>query len=133
MSIDLQGICPLLMVFDMPESLAFYRDILGFEVISDSGKGDESGWVWLRLNDSELMLNTQYDEGERPAERDEIRDKNHGDTIIYFGCPNVDKAYKTLIDKGLQVSPPEITGYGFNSITFNDPDGYAICFHWKSS
>ena len=28
MAIDLQGLCPLLSVFDMPESVHFYRDLL---------------------------------------------------------------------------------------------------------
>ena len=33
MAIDIRGGCPLLAVFDMPTSIAFYRDVLGFEVI----------------------------------------------------------------------------------------------------
>lgn len=49
MAIEISGMTPLLQVFDMPRSLAFYRDVLGFEVVSDSGKGDDSSWVWLRL------------------------------------------------------------------------------------
>ena len=30
------GLTPLIQVFDMPASLAFYRDKLGFEVVSAS-------------------------------------------------------------------------------------------------
>jgi uncharacterized glyoxalase superfamily protein PhnB len=29
-----EGVCPLLWVFDMPKAIAFYRDLLGFEVVS---------------------------------------------------------------------------------------------------
>jgi catechol 2,3-dioxygenase-like lactoylglutathione lyase family enzyme len=29
----LEGMCPLLQVFDTPRSLRFYRDVLGFEVV----------------------------------------------------------------------------------------------------
>lgn len=116
----------------MSESLAFYRDILGFEVVSESGPGEDPGWAWLRLNKETLMLNTAFDVGERPPERDPLRHTNHGDIILYFGCPDIEEARRVLTDKGLNISPPELTGYGFNALTFNDPDGYGICFHWKN-
>jgi catechol 2,3-dioxygenase-like lactoylglutathione lyase family enzyme len=38
MPIKVEGCTPLIQVFDMPASLAFYRDKLGFEVIGDSGR-----------------------------------------------------------------------------------------------
>jgi len=40
MAIDIRGLAPLLEVFDMPASIHFYRDVLGFEVVSTSGPGD---------------------------------------------------------------------------------------------
>jgi glyoxylase I family protein len=36
MAIEIRGMAPLLQVFDMPTSLAFYRDVLGFKVESTS-------------------------------------------------------------------------------------------------
>ena len=33
MSIEVRGVLTLLQVFDMPASVRFYRDVLGFEVI----------------------------------------------------------------------------------------------------
>jgi catechol 2,3-dioxygenase-like lactoylglutathione lyase family enzyme len=42
-----RGVCTLLQVFDMPASLRFYRDVLGFEIIRSSGPGDGADWVWL--------------------------------------------------------------------------------------
>jgi len=32
MGIKVEGICKLLEVFDMPTSVAFYRDVLGFDI-----------------------------------------------------------------------------------------------------
>ena len=32
MGIEIRGMAPLFQVFDMPTSVAFYRDVLGFEV-----------------------------------------------------------------------------------------------------
>ena len=33
MSIKVEGSAPLIQVFDMPTSVAFYRDVLGFSVV----------------------------------------------------------------------------------------------------
>lgn len=132
MAIDIQGMAPLLSVFDMPVSLLFYRDILGFEVIETSGQGDNSGWVMLRLNDSTLMLNTAFDDDERPAAADPANIAVHHDTCLYFGCPDVDEAYEYLQEKGLVVKPPEIAPYGMKQLYINDPDGYNLCFQWPA-
>lgn len=36
MALDIHGIAPLLQVFDMPTSIHFYRDVLGFEIVQTS-------------------------------------------------------------------------------------------------
>lgn len=47
MSLIIKGMAPLLQVFDMPTSIRFYRDVLGFEVVSDAGGGDDTDWCLL--------------------------------------------------------------------------------------
>lgn len=130
MTIRIEGSAPLLQVFDMPASLAFYRDRLGFEVAGDSGDGDISGWVMLKLGEEVLMLNTQYEDHERPPAQDPARARSHRDVTIYFGCPDVNAAYAYLRERGVEVKEPEITSYGFKALGLTDPDGYGICFHW---
>ena len=80
MALEIRGMAPLLEVFDMPTSLGFYRDKLGFKVTGDSGQGDESGWVMLELGEETIMLNTAYDDGERPEKPDPARVAAHHDT-----------------------------------------------------
>ena len=36
MAINVRGLTPLLQVYDMPTSMRFYRDVLGFEVVHTS-------------------------------------------------------------------------------------------------
>ena len=130
MSIAIQSMAPLLQVFDMPASLAFYRDALGFEVLATAGPPDDIGWAHLRRNGVEVMLNTQYETGDRPSSPDPARGKAHGDTALYFGCPDVDAAYEHLRARGLDVAPPVVTGYGMKQVYVRDPDGYNLCFQW---
>jgi glyoxylase I family protein len=131
MALDIQGICPLIQVFDMRTSVAFYCDKLGFEVYAHAPfyAGDEFHWARLKRGDgTELMLNTAYDEGERPAEPDLARVTAHGDTCLYFHCPDPEAAYQELLAKGVSVKPPKVAPYGMKQLYFRDPDGYGLCF-----
>lgn len=83
MSYSPLGLTPLIGVFDMPRALAFYRDVLGFVVVSASpevetveGRFSHWIWMWLRFGGAEIMLNTQYDSNERPMQPPEKRSKD---------------------------------------------------------
>ena len=131
MTIEIRGMAPLFQVYDMPSSLRFYRDILGFDVAMTDGKPpDHSDWCLLRLHGVELMLNTRYEADDRPPAPDPDRIKAHGDTAIYFDCPDVDAAHAHLKARGVAVEEPWITHYGFRNLTLKDPDGYDLVFHW---
>jgi catechol 2,3-dioxygenase-like lactoylglutathione lyase family enzyme len=138
MALQLRGICPLLQVFDMPASLAFYRGVLGFEVVqaapSTNGvTGEGVGWVWLRRDGTDLMLNTAYDpDAVRPPTPDPARVAAHDDTALFIGCPDVDGAYRHLRAHGLEVDAPMVTHYGMKQISLKDPDGFTLCLQWTA-
>ena len=133
MSVDITHITPLLSVFDMPTSLRFYRDILGFQVVSDSGNGDDSSWVWIQLNNCNLMLNDQYEPGHVPPAPPAERTKWHHDTCLYFGSADPDGVYEYLQSKGVDLKPPKTAWYGMKQLYLHDPDGYNLCFQCKVS
>lgn len=133
MKIEINGMTPLISVFDMPTSLRFYRDVLGFEVVTDSGNGDDSSWVWLRLNGADLMLNDQYEPGHVPPAPPIERTEWHHDTCLYFGCPDPDAAYECLRSMGIDLKPPKIAPYGMKQLYLHDPDGYNLCFQWPAN
>ncbi len=130
MAISINGIAPLIQVFDMPVSLAFYRDKLGFKVIEPNPlTNDDCDWVLLQLDNVQLMLNTAYEKNERPEKEDKQRINAHSDTCFYFGCLDIENTYRQMKATGLEVEQPVITHYGFKAINLKDPDGYALCFH----
>src|ERR1700690_4517308 len=90
MGIEIQGVAPLLQVFDMPAAIHFYRDLLGFELVLTSQPGEYFDWALLRLSGVELMLNTQYERERRPAAPDAVGAPWHEDTCLYFPCSDVD-------------------------------------------
>ncbi len=127
MAIEIRGMAPLLQVFDMPTSIGFYRDLLGFEVESTSKtRGERFDWALLKLNGVELMLNTAYEGHARPSVPDPARIAAHDDTAIYFGCPDVDAAYAPA--RGVAVKEPKVAHYGLKQLYVSDPDEYNLCF-----
>ena len=137
MALDVRGLCPLLQVYDMPASVRFYRDTLGFELVTTSanlGAEDKFHWCLLRLCGSEVMLNTAYEfDDERPVPPDLARVAAHRDTCIYFGAPDVDAVYEELRAKGLQLQPPKVAPYRMKQLYLRDPDGYGLCFQWSAA
>lgn len=136
MAIDIQGVAPLFQVFDMLESIRFYRDLLGFQLVQTSKplseKPDDVNWAMLRLNGVTLMLNTAYEPEFRPQAPDPARFEAHADASLYFGCPDVDQAYRQLRALGIQVKEPVIAPYGMKQLNVIDPDGYHLCFQWPN-
>jgi glyoxylase I family protein len=128
MAISIEGLTPLLQVFDLPTSLSFYRDAFGLKVV-----GETEDWAWLQGEGVELMLNTLYERDERPPEPDPKRKAIHRDVILFFGSPDVESVYEHLKAMGLEVTPPKVAPYGMKQITLHDPDGYEICVQWPAA
>lgn len=136
MPLELKGVTPLISVFDMPTALRFYRDLLGFEIVTTSKlrNPDDCDFAWLRLGDADVMLNTLYDpDVERPAVLPPARADAHQDTALFFACPDVDAAYEHLRSKELDVEKPHVAHYGMKQLYLRDPDGYTLCFQWPSN
>jgi glyoxylase I family protein len=124
MAIAISGLTPLLEVFDLPTSIAFYCDLLGFELIS----GDKSWWCMLKLGEATLMLNTAYEDHERPAEPEPSRVSGHADTSLYFSSPDPEEVYLHLRTNKWIVTEPMVTSYGMRQVSTRDPDGFQLFF-----
>jgi catechol 2,3-dioxygenase-like lactoylglutathione lyase family enzyme len=133
MGIEVRSVCALLQVFDMPASVRFYRDVLGFEIVETSPReGDQFDWGLLRLNEAYLMLNTAYEQEFRPPQPETARVAAHEDTGLFFQCPDVDAAYRHLIEHGVNVDEPKVAPYGMKQLYVRDPDGYVLCFQYPA-
>lgn len=136
MAIEVQSVAPLVQVFDMPRSIHFYRDVLGFTVTgrsrAKSSDPDDVDWAMLKLSNATVMLNTAYDPEDEPVSPDPARWSGHQDTCLYFGCPDVEGAYRHLISKGFPADPPKLAWYGMKQLFLKDPDGFGICFQWTT-
>jgi glyoxylase I family protein len=128
MGFEFRGLTPLIQVFDMQASVAFYCNVLGFEIVAQSRPGKFFDWCWLRNGTASLMLNTAYEAEQRPAQPDPARTAAHGDTGLFFDCDDLDLAYEYLRAMGIAARKPETRVYGMRQMYVTDPDGYELCF-----
>lgn len=135
---EVLGVCPYFEVYDMPTSVHFYRDLLGFEIVTTSpalGGKDRFHWCMLRLGGAEVMLNTAYEtDGERPSREEHLQARKYREACLFFGTPDVDGAYAELVAKGVVVNrPPKVAHYGMKQMYLQDPDGFGLCFQWSAA
>ena len=127
-------------VSDMKKSLAFYRDILGFEVVFDSFeagaafkgsevdnltgcRGSELHIVFLRAVEDMLELIQYIPQGKKLKEN---QASDTGSAHICLKTENIQALYKKLSDCGARIHfPPQNLG-GVDVMYFRDPDGIII-------
>jgi len=118
---------------DDPEaSLAFYRDVLGFEVRSDVGK-DRMRWIVVgppqQPGTSILLSPPDADPGITEDERRTIREMMAKGTYgwIMLATPNLDETFEKVQSHDVEVvQEPMDQPYGVRDCAFRDPAGNMI-------
>ena len=64
---NVSSVTTLLFVHDMRKTVAWYREVLGFEVESAWEPEGVLHWAMLRLGGATLMLNSKYETAEEAA------------------------------------------------------------------
>ena len=127
---DLKKLTPNLIVADVGRSLAFYRDVLGFQATMTVPEqapfifaAVQSGPVEIFLNAPEPAM-TEY-----PA----FRDQAIGGTLTLFvEVTGIARVYEDLRERITVVMPFEQKWYGMTEFAFTDPDGYIITYAERS-
>lgn len=104
-------------VNNLEESLAFYQDLLGFEVSKHSPEA-EPPLATLQAGGLRISL----------AQHLETMLKRGRGVSFFIGVANVDDYYDQLRSKGVEVYPPADEGWGGRFITLQDPDKYRLFF-----
>ncbi|WP_344003762.1 VOC family protein [Streptomyces thermocarboxydovorans] len=118
---------------DDPEaSLAFYRDVLGFEVRSDVGK-DKMRWIVVgppqQPGTSILLAPPDADPGITEDERRTIREMMAKGTYgwIMLATANLDETFEKVQSHDVEVvQEPMDQPYGVRDCAFRDPAGNMV-------
>src|SRR5713226_3048580 len=101
-----------IIVHDLPRATAFYRDTLGLPLLFTA-----PNLAFFDCGGVRLMLG--------PAETPEF---DHPSSILYFRVPDLDAAYRQLVEKGVQIfAPPRLIApmptYDLWMAAFRDSEG----------
>ncbi len=122
MALVLDGIAPLLHVTDIARSVAFYRDILDFELVATAPRG-AAHYDWCMLVHGELAIMLSVESTARAASSDAT-----SRVSLYFSCNDVDALHRLVEARGLLVAAPVVTQTGMRQLWLVDPDGVELCF-----
>jgi catechol 2,3-dioxygenase-like lactoylglutathione lyase family enzyme len=123
---QLTKLVPNLVVADVDRSIAFYRDVLGFSVVTTVP--DQSPFVFAIVQNGSVAINLnarsaaveEYPAfGERPI---------GGTLTLFIDVVGIDDAWASLRERVPIVMPFEKKWYGLTEFAFEDPDGYVITF-----
>jgi len=119
---NVQQVVPFFMVADMPRSLRFYIDGLGFTLKNKwtPKSPDQIIWCWLELGGSAIMLQ-EYNPGRIPAEKRGVG------ASIWFQCRDAVALYHEFRSRGLEPREPFVGNHMWDT-AITDPDGYSLHF-----
>jgi catechol 2,3-dioxygenase-like lactoylglutathione lyase family enzyme len=103
-----------LRVANMAESVRFYRDVLGMELLHG---GEEAGFSSLRAKDAQSAI-LNLEQGDRAT--------RWGRLIFYV--TDVDALWTRLKDRGFNPEIPRDASWGERDFHMPDPDGHELSF-----
>ena len=121
MSIELKRFAPMLATGDMQETIAFYRDILGFTLGDTFESSGVISWCEMSLGSATLMFTQHETQTDHPGAREMF-----GQTAIAFYVDNVEEIYESLTTKDVELSELRVTFYGMKEFELRDPTGYTL-------
>ena len=124
---DITSIAPLFIVRDVPASLAFYRDRLGFEITFQGPEPNDIFFGIVRRGEATIMLKSV---GLDPVPN-HTRDIGQGWARwdAYLHVPDPDALAAEFSSRGLSFFRPlKNDGDGLRGFELQDADGYVLFF-----
>ena len=126
MPYELKKLTPNLVVSNVEQSMAFYRDVLGFTVVATVPDASPYVFAMMQSGGVEVFLNARE---AAIAEYPAFSNRAIGGTLtLYMDVAGVKRLYDTLKPRVQIVSPLEKKFYGVTEFVIQDPDGYLITF-----
>jgi lactoylglutathione lyase len=123
---ELKKLTPNLVVSNVENSIAFYRDVLGFALTATVPDGSPYVFAIVQSGSVEIFLNAPEPAiAEYPA----FANRPIGGTLtLYMEVQGIKDLYKRLQPRVPIVTPLERKFYGVTEFVIQDPDGYLLTF-----
>ena len=125
-----KDVTPNLIVSDIDRSVAFYRDLLGFSVVTTVPDAAPFVFVWMQRDDVSVFLNTL---GSIRDEQPALAARPIGGTATMYmivegesAAAGVDDLFERAKSRARVMMPLKTQFYGMREFGIEDPDGYVI-------
>ena len=125
-AIKFASVTPNLIVRDVAKSLAFYRDILGFDIKETVPDNEPFVFVMLARDGVPVFLNDNKAVEHEYAGADALT--RGGTVAMFFIISGVDEYHAMVAPKVNIVMPLKTQFYGMREFAITDPDGHIITF-----
>jgi uncharacterized glyoxalase superfamily protein PhnB len=121
----LADVTPNLVVSEIDRSLAFYRDLLGFSVVTTVPEQAPFAFVWMQRDTVNVFLNSEASTGVTTSP---------GTNILFITlepgeiATGIDALFAAVKDRAPVEMPLTDQFYGMREFTITDPDGYVVTF-----
>ena len=124
-------VTPNLVASDLDRSLAFYRDVLGFTVVTtvpepaSAGAGEPLAFAWLRRDTVNVFLNSETAAKMKASA---------GSAMLFITleaadiASGIDGLFASVQDRAPVEMPLTDQFYGMREFSITDPDGYVVTF-----
>ena len=123
-------VTPNLIVSDIDRSLAFYRDVLGFSLVTSVPDAAPFAFVWMKRDGVSVFLNTIASVRD---DQPDLAARTIGGTATMFmiveaetAALGVDALFEQVKSKARIIMPLKTQFYGMREFGIEDPDGYVI-------
>ena len=120
----LQGLIPVIQCTEIEPLLAFYQQAFRYIVIDKTPGADGLDWVYLKSDDTYLMLR-------RTSAENLQRDNQPDNILLYYYTDDVEAQYRFMRARGFNVSPLSVTDYGMQEFSLSDPAGNRLVIGQK--
>ena len=122
-SINFISATPNLIVSDMAASLAFYRDVLGFQLKESVPDAPPFVFAWLKRGGVELFLNDA-----KPVVSEHTSLRAGNTSTLFVVVNDVEAFHAELSGRARIVMGLTDQFYGMREFAILDPDGYLLTF-----
>ena len=127
MTMQLKKLTPNIMVENVKRTITFYKDVLGFELVTTvPQEGETLDWAMMRRDGVEMMFQSRTSlSGELPLFVGKAID---GSLTLYIEMTDIQALYASLKEQVTLVQDMHQTFYGAREFVIQDCNGFVLTF-----
>jgi lactoylglutathione lyase len=126
MATHLKKLTPNIMVEDVNQTVQFYKEIVGFELLTSVPSEGQFAWAMMKRDGVEIMFQSRTSLGD---EITVLKQREIGGALtFYLEVEGVKDLYSNLKDKVTLVQDMHTTFYGSREFAIQDCNGFILSF-----